>query len=142
MLKILLPVDGSDCSARAVAQMIDHIGCLRELPEIHLLHVHPPIPVGRVQEHIGRDTLERYYREESEALLLAPRAQLDAARLSYRTHIHVGEAAEVITKVAGDLGCDLIFMGTHGRSAVTAAILGSVAARVLHLARQPVLLAK
>jgi nucleotide-binding universal stress UspA family protein len=142
MVKILVPVDGSDCALRAVAQMIAHVGWLRETPEIHLLHVHPPIPVGRVQEHIGRETLDRYYREESEALLAPACAQLDAAKLAYRTHIHVGEPAEVIAKVASDLGCDLIFLGTHGRGAVTAAILGSVVARVLHLAKQPVLLAK
>jgi hypothetical protein len=63
-MKILLPADGSACSLRAVDQLIAHIDCLREVPEIHLLHVHLPIPIGRVQAHVGKETLHAYYLEE------------------------------------------------------------------------------
>lgn len=141
-MKILLPVDGSECSSRAVEALIAHVAWFRERPEIHLLHVHPPIPIGRVQEHVGHDTLQRYYREESENQLLAAQARLDAAGLAYTTHIHVGQPAEVIVHQASVLGCDLIHMGSHGRGMVAATVLGSVAAKVLHLTHCPVLLAR
>jgi len=142
MFKILIPVDGSACSDRAVAQLIEHAAWFRETPEIHLLHVHPPIPVGRVQQHIGHETLAAYYREESEALLASAEALLNDAGLAFTRHIHVGPTAEVIAKLAAELECDIVFMGTHGRGALPAALLGSVASKVLHLADRPVMLAK
>ena len=38
--------------------------------------------------------------------------------------------------------CDLIVMGAHGRGALAELLLGSIATRVIHLARMPVLLVK
>lgn len=141
-MKILLPVDGSPCALRAVDQLVAHVACLRDVPEIHLLHVHLPIPIGRVQAHVGKDTLHAYYLEEGQENLLAAQQKLDAAGLFHTTHIHVGQPAEVICKMASELGCDLIVMGTHGRSPVAGLVMGSVATRVLHQAPCPVLLVK
>ena len=141
-MKILLPVDGSECSLRAVDHLITHAAWFRDVPEIHLLQVHAPIPIGRVQAHVGRDTLHAYYLEESQELLIAAQKKLDAAGRFHTTHIHVGQPAEVIAKVAGELACDLIIMGTHGRSGMAGLVTGSVANRVLSLATCPVLLVK
>lgn len=141
-MKILLPVDGSPCALRAVDQLIAHVACLRDVPEIHLLHVHLPIPIGRVQAHVGKETLHAYYLEEGQEHLLAAQQKLDAAGRFHTTHIHVGQPAEVICKMAGELGCDLIVMGSHGRSPVAGLVMGSVATRVLHQAPCPVLLVK
>lgn len=140
--KILLPVDGSDCSLRAVAQLLAHVAAFRDAPEIHLLHVHAPIPIGRVQAHIGHDTLHAYYVEESEGHLAEARRRLLAAGARHVVHIHVGQPAEVIVKMAGETGCGLIAMGTHGRGALAGMLMGSVASRVLHLATCPLLLVK
>lgn len=142
MMKILLPVDGSDCALRAVDHLVAHSAWFREVPEIHLLNVHAPIPIGRVQAHIDKETLQAYYLEESQAQLSAAQARLDAAGRFHTTHIHVGQPAEVITKLAGELGCDLIVMGSHGRSGVAGLVMGSIANRVVHLATCPVLLVK
>lgn len=141
-MKILLPFDGSDCALRAVDHLIAHSAWFREVPEIHLLHVHAPIPIGRVQGHIGKETLQAYYLEESQEQLSPAQARLDAAGRFHTTHIHVGQPAEVIAKIAGELKCDLIVMGSHGRSGVAGLVMGSVASRVLHLASCPVLLVK
>ena len=141
-MKILLPVDGSECALRAVDQLISHSAWFRDLPEIHLLHVHAPIPIGRVQAHVGKETLHAYYLEESQASLLEAQQKLDAAACAHTTHIHVGQPAEVIAKLAAEQGCDLIVMGTHGRGGIAGLVTGSVANRVLHLASCPVLLVK
>ena len=141
-MKILLPVDGSECSLRAVDHLLMHISWFREMPEIHVLHVQPPIPIGRVQSHIGKDTLHNYYREESLVQLAPAQARLDAAERFHTTHIHVGQPAEVISKMAGELQCDLIIMGAHGRGALASMVMGSVTTRVLQLANCPVLLVK
>lgn len=142
MPSVLIPVDGSEFSDRAVSQFIRHASQFREVPKIHLLHVHAPIPVGRVQQHIDHETLDTYYREESEALLTSAESLLNDAGLVFQRHIHVGSVAEIIVKLARELQCDMVFMGTHGRGALPAAVLGSVAGKVVHLADRPVMLVK
>lgn len=141
-MKILLPVDGSECALRAAKAAISLAAELRGAPELHLLHVHPPIPIGLVQAHVSHDTLQAHYREESEAAMLPARQCLDAAGLAFTPHIHVGEPPQIIAKLAGELGCDLILMGTHGRGTVGNVMLGSVATRVVHLSSCPVQLVK
>ena len=141
-MKLLLAVDGSASSLRAVAQLVALAGELRTAPEIHLLHVHPEIPDARVRQHVPHGDLERYYREESLSHLAEAEAVLNAAGLAFSRHIHVGDAAGIIAKLAADQGCAHIVMGTHGRSALAEAVLGSVSHRVLQLACCPVLLVK
>ncbi|RTL48456.1 MAG: universal stress protein [Rhodocyclaceae bacterium] len=139
-MRILLAVDGSEASLRAVQGLVEHVQWFRGHPEIHLLHVHAPIPVGLALTHVSQDTLDRHYREEGEAVLAPAQGLLEAAGLPCTPHIHVGHPAEVIVHQARELGCGLICMGSHGRGAVASAVLGSVAAKVLHLAHIPVML--
>jgi len=141
-MKILLAVDGSDVALRAVDHLIGHVSWFREMPEIHLLHVQPPIPIGRALAHVSKETLQAHYMDESREHLQEAQQKLDAAGRFHTTHIHVGQAPEVIAKLAGELGCELVVMGSHGRSGIAGLVMGSVATRVLHLAPCPVLLVK
>ena len=141
-IKILLPVDGSDSALRAVGHLIAHTSWFREIPEIHLLHVQPPIPIGRALAHVGKETLHSHYLEESREHLLGAQQRLDAANRSHTTHVHVGQAPEVIARLAGDLACDLIVMGTHGRTGIAELVMGSVATQVLAHCQVPVLLVR
>ncbi|MDP2795472.1 MAG: universal stress protein [Sulfurisoma sp.] len=141
-MKILLAIDGSEVSLRAVHSLIDHVRWFREPPRVHLLHVHAPIPVGFAVQHLSQETLDRYYREEGEAVLKPAADLLAQAGIATTPHIHVGHAAEIIVRLAGELGCELICLGSHGRSGIGNALLGSVASRVLHLATVPVLIAR
>lgn len=47
--------------------------------------------------------------------------------------------ADLIAEAAEEVEADLIVVGTHGRGAVAGALLGSVAKRLLHVAKSPVL---
>lgn len=141
-MKILLAVDGSDVSLRAAKSLVDRLQWYREPPEVHLLHVHLPIPVGLALQHVSRETLDRYYRDEGEKALEPVRDILRQGGVVAVSHIHVGQASEVIVRLADELACDMICLGTHGRGAVGNALLGSVATRVLQLATVPVLLSK
>jgi len=51
---------------------------------------------------------------------------------------HAGEAGKVICWMAQDRQCDLIVMGTHGRTGLRHLLFGSVAEHVLRHARCPV----
>jgi nucleotide-binding universal stress UspA family protein len=54
----------------------------------------------------------------------------------------VGDPIAAILEVAAATGCDLIVMGTHGRTGVTRLVMGSVAEHVSRAARCPVLTVK
>jgi nucleotide-binding universal stress UspA family protein len=77
------------------------------------------------------------YREELERRLRAQRPADPAVRVEY--WLEEGDPVTEILRVARETGCDLIVMGTHGRTGLGRALLGSVAEQVLRLAPCPVL---
>jgi nucleotide-binding universal stress UspA family protein len=141
-VRILLAVDGSEASARAATQLVKSLGWYKSTPEIDLLTVHLPVPklhnMGAVVTH---EMIERHYAEESAAAMAPARAVLDAAGVRYVAHRAVGQIAETIVAQANERGADLICMGTRGMSGISNLVLGSVATKVLHLSKVPVLLA-
>ncbi len=138
-MKILIAVDGSKPSLKAVQLLIEHCDWFREPPQVELVTVHLPVPaVGRVP----KSQLERYYIEEGEARLAAAKKKLDAARVPYKAQVLVGSVAEAIVKHAKDKRCELIYIGTRGMSELKSALIGSTATKVLHISETPVLLVK
>jgi nucleotide-binding universal stress UspA family protein len=142
-MNILLAVDGSKNSLDAVASVIRHADWYAKPPTVNLLYVHLPVPkIGSIAGGPSRSSLERYYREEGEECLAKAKKLLDKSGLPYKESILVGQIAETICKQADALGCDLICMGTRGLGAAANLVVGSVATKVLHAAKVPVLLVK
>jgi universal stress protein A len=54
----------------------------------------------------------------------------------------MGSPAEEIVRCAREFGCDLLVMGTHGRSGIGHLALGSVAEAVIRAAPCPVLVVR
>lgn len=141
-MNILLAVDGSDTALHAVEALINQTNLWRESPHVHLLFVHPPLPIGLPLSSSSHASLDQYYLETGQDLLAKPQQLLEAAGLAVTAHVHVGEVAPSIVKRATELDCQLICMSSHGRGALSHAILGSVASKVLHLAQVPVLITR
>ena len=142
MLNVLLPVDGSDCSDRAVDFVIQKLAARGGGLELHLLTVHAPIPYARAVSVIGNDKVEQYYHDEGEETLKSARAKLDAAKVKYQHHIVVGDPATVISRFAAEKKVDQVVMGTHGRGSVGRVLMGSITSKVVHACAVPVLLVK
>lgn len=70
------------------------------------------------------------------------REKLDVAGIQYAFHIGVGDPAQVIVQYAEDQRCEEIIVGSRGMGTVSNLVLGSVASKVIHLAKVPVLIAK
>jgi nucleotide-binding universal stress UspA family protein len=83
---------------------------------------------------------KRYYREEMETALRRRQAEGDEVPVEYR--LEEGEAASGILSMAQESRCDLIVMGTHGRTGLNRLLMGSVAEQVVRNAPCPVLTVK
>jgi universal stress protein A len=64
------------------------------------------------------------------------------AGVPMETKLEIGETVETILAIARKTGCELIVMGTHGRSGLGRLLMGSVAEQIVRHAPCPVLTLK
>lgn len=141
MLKILLPVDGSDNSDKAVADFISIVNWYKEPPEVHLLTVQAPLS-GNISSYISATDIKQYHQEEGLKSLENARKLLDQAGISCQYHITVGDSAEMIVRFAKEQKYNQIVMGPRGKGNIEGLLLGSVTNKVMQSAQIPVLLVK
>ena len=143
MKRVLIPVDGSECSLRAVQLVIDKRSRYADPDslEIHLVNVQPPLSHD-ITRFVNHEQSAEYHRSECDAQIQPAIALFEAAGAKCHCHCQVGHVAESICGLAESLSCDQIVMGTHGRSAMVELLIGSTTIKVLHLAKIPVLLVK
>ena len=141
MLKILIPVDGSENAMRAVAHAVTLAGNHASL-SCELLHVHQPFGV-REHAYRSHEALESISGNKALQALQPAQAMLAAAGIPHTTASREGDTAEAIVAHARLARCDLIIMGMRGRGLVLGPVsMGSVSSRVLHDAALPVTLVK
>lgn len=141
MLRLLVPVDGSDNSLRAVDYVLRTLGWCKDPTEVHVLNVQPQLP-GDVTMFIRAEQIRQFHQEEGMKALAPALSKLDGAKIRHVSHVAVGDPAEVIAQYAKEKHCDQICMGTRGLGRVTGMLLGSVTTKVIHLCDVPVLLIK
>ena len=142
MTTLLIPVDGSDYSLKAVDYAASRARESKSPVEVHLLNVQMQIVSVNVKLFVSAESLESYYRDEGHRALEAPLARAQSAGLNVTPHIGVGDPAKIIMDYAKEKKAHEIVMGSHGRGALSGAVLGSVAQKVVHLSSLPVVLVK
>jgi nucleotide-binding universal stress UspA family protein len=142
-MKILLAVDGSKASLGAVKFVTEHADWYRQKPALELVTVHLPVPKLRgMGAAVGKAQIEKYYEEEGEHALADARRQLERAGMAYEARVLVGPVAETLVAHAEKCACDLLCIGSKGRSELGKALMGSTATKVLQISDVPVLLVK
>lgn len=141
-MKILMAVDGSAYSLKAVDFLALHLKWFKDPVELHLLHVKLPIPPGHARAVSGKEAVQRYYREESEAALAPTQEAPRTHGIPFQSAFRVGGMGEEIRAYAEENAMDLIVMGSHGHGALKNLVLGSVAAKVLASTKLPVLIVR
>ncbi len=137
--RICCPIDFSDASRAAMEVAADL--ARRNAGELTLLHAYPipgyTFPDGSVvaSPKMMQDLADQAARHLDEWRAEAER--LGAPRVAALTA--VGEPAAEIVALAAEQKFDLLVLGTHGRTGLEHALMGSVAERVVRRARCPVL---
>lgn len=135
--KILVPTDLSDYSKEAFKAAIT----LAQQTKATLLIVHVLDPIGYPIDFalIGPPVFPKLKIGKE----LDNMAQYGIGKgLLVEKHILKGDPPTEIIKAAKDLNCDLIVMGTHGRTGMAHLLMGSVAERVIRSSAVPVMIVR
>jgi len=132
---ILLPTDGSS----GMDGVIDHGVSLAEQhgATLHGLYIVNTASLTSLPMESSWEGLSRALEQEGRVAL--EELERRAASVPHETAITDGSPAKEIVRYATEHDCDLIVMGTHGRSGVDRLLLGSVAERVVRSSPVPVL---
>ena len=140
-MKLLLPVDGSDVSLKAV-QVAMQLLQQGLAANIVLANVQEPANLYEMMTAPDPEVLERVSQAAGVDILAPAQAILTMAKVEFESEVASGDPAHTIVDIAERYGCDLIIMGARGTSALRSALLGSVSNEVLHAARVPVMIVK
>jgi nucleotide-binding universal stress UspA family protein len=142
--KILVPTDGSDTAENAVEHALDIAE--KYGAEVHALYV---VDTDSMSLTLGGEQLDRIEQGQFDEMEEV-KAKADTATgyvadgaasrgLDAIEHISAGKPHDQIANYAEHNDIDLVVMGSHGRSGVRRAILGSVTERTLRSTHVPVL---
>lgn len=129
----LAPVDLSETSVNAI-----RAGMALGLPggsRLALVHAFQPLAKGQMfYAGLSRDTIDGYVADERMRATKELIAFLEANGCDdhgQSVHVEEGAPSEVISSAVAQLKPDALIMGTHGRSGIAKALLGSVTEEVL-----------
>jgi universal stress protein A len=138
--RVLVATDFSPASSAAVTYAFDL--AVRLGASVHLLHVIEEwaLTVTYLKAlDIELPGLRERVIDDAHATLRALATSLAPGGAPTTTEVREGRPADVIVDVARSAEADLVVVGTHGRTGVAHAVLGSVAERVVRTAPCPVL---
>ena len=137
----LVPVDGDEISLKPVAWIIAHRAEWKTVPTIHLLNVQHSLN-GDVSSFVNAEQVRDYHREEGLKALAEAERQLKATGIEPQLHVAIGDSAETIVDFADSRNCEQILLGTRGHTGLGGTLLGSVASKVVHLTKVPLLIVR
>ena len=140
LTSILLPTDFSDNSKEAATWAIEM--AQRFDAAIDVVYVDQPLAVALPEGYVmpSADALaERQGRLSDSLAEIEQMIGRAAPGIKVRSHTREGAPFAEIVQAARDLGSRMIIMGTHGRTGISHALLGSVAEKVVRKAPCPVL---
>lgn len=138
MKRILCAIDFSEATASTTA-------CARDLAKALDAEVLVVFAAQSLSRYMLFNVAESTAAEFDDSVFKSAHEQMDgvlATRfegVNARGLVEVGYPAEAILSVAEKRKCDLIVMGTHGRSGWDRIMFGSVAEKVVKASRIPVL---
>jgi nucleotide-binding universal stress UspA family protein/hemerythrin-like domain-containing protein len=140
---LLVPVDGTPLAERSIEQAL----ALARVhgADVHFLHVRPDF-AGTGEGALLMSLSPALYADgaggRANALLARAEAAARAAGISCQATVKVSDKPQrAILEAATELGCDLIFMASHGRRGALGSRLGGTTRKVLDAATVPVLVA-
>ncbi|MGJ7495904.1 universal stress protein [Variovorax sp. RT4R15] len=141
MMKILLPVDGSEQALAAVRHAIRLVEEGLQANFV-LANVQGPANLYEMVSAPDVHVLEEVSESAGTHLLASAEAMLRHAKLEFESEVGSGDPGHTLVDIAERFGCDMIIMQTSGAGDLRSALLGSVSHSVVQGASIPVMLVK
>jgi len=141
-MKLLVAIDGSSNSIRALQFAIDLARKTSVPSEIVLVNAHDDIALRGASQFVGKDAVNGYLDDLARTELKDALALAADSKVQFTTRMLRGQIAQTIVEEAKTAGCDMIVLGSKGRTALKDLLIGSVAQRVAAIADVPVTLVK
>lgn len=139
--KVLVPVDGSDCSWKGLAYAEEIAEKFSS--QLLVLNVEQVYNANLLALPMDNVYMDQMSSEVGENLILkAAQEKIKTYTGKVQFFSEKGHPAEQILIVAGKMQCDLIVMGSRGLSGIAEFLLGSVSTRITEHSRIPVLVVK
>jgi len=134
--RILVPTDGSNAARKAAKYGVDLAKQLHASVIILSVidqrpYVSQTVPAAKTALHVI-EPIEDYLSEAAEAYAGEIKKLCDKSGVRSKIVITSGHPVEDIVKQATKDKANLIVMGSHGKSALAAAVLGSITYGVIH----------
>jgi nucleotide-binding universal stress UspA family protein len=142
--KIIVPVDGSKTSDRALREAVELAKATHG--RLTLLHVVDDYPMMiEMSSSVDFDAVRRHLRMQGEEIV--DKAKLCAESEGVKadtmvTYITLGRVADAIVKATESTGSELVVMGTHGRRGISHLVMGSDTEAVVRQCPVPVLVVR
>ncbi len=139
--KVLVPVDGSENSNRALKHALSLSSKLKS--KLTILHVSEVPPFVYVQSQKLVDSVMTSLEKEAKNILDVAQNQANEFDVEYETVLLKGDnIASVIIDYNKKNDFDIIVVGSRGQGKLKTTLLGSVSNNVLHHSKNPVLIIK
>jgi nucleotide-binding universal stress UspA family protein len=134
--KILVPIDGSKVSHKAAKYAVEfakQIGASLTLLCVFDIRFifGQEVSASASPTHL-KESIEDYLKQSAQSSIDEIAKVCKRNRILYKEAIRRGHPVEEIVKEAIKTKADLIVMGSHGKSTLKAAVLGSVTYGVIH----------
>jgi len=137
--KILVPLDGSQFAEEALSHA-ESLAKSEDAEIILLCVVVTPSRYLFAHNPAEGNNIIKMIEKEVQSYMKAKVSKLKMTGINVTGITRDGSAPDVILDVAEETHADMIAMATHGRSGVQRWLMGSVAEKVVHHARIPVML--
>jgi nucleotide-binding universal stress UspA family protein len=139
---ILIPTDGSELAERAVTHGLSLAKFVGAKVTVIIVEERPGVWFSFPETGAARafaELTEQIKKHVASALDRVANAAKQAGLPCDTIQVQDLQPYEAIIATATDRGCDLIVMASHGRSGLSAVVLGSVTNKVLTYTKVPVL---
>lgn len=135
---VLVPTDFAEASASALELGVQLARAFDA--KLTLLHVWE-LPIYPYMDFMLNSTVIAEIEDAATKGLARALEELQKTMPSAQSKLKTGLPWQGILEATGEVGADLIVMGTHGRHGLSRLTLGSVAEKVVRLSKVPVLTA-
>lgn len=138
--RILIPVDGSPTSERAIEEAVQFAH--QQGAEVEVIMIIEDLLYFE-DDGVNYAALLDIVKSNNEKILAAAERKFQQAGVAVVSKLLEAKGERIANKIVAEaksFQADLIIIGTHGRSGFSRMVLGSVAEAVLRMAHIPVLL--